>query len=398
MTFSNSTKGILCIISGVLINLVLGSFYVWGSINLYVASYFKKNNLNPNLTPDVTNFCFPIMALAFNIAPSFGLKIKEKIGIKRHCWLFSCILCICVFMSSFSNSFWLFVLIYGIGFGLTSGLIYLIPLYNAYKYFPQKKGMLTGIIMGGYGLGTFISSLIFLKMVNPSNDKIGADGDFTKEVADNFPIGLQTISYYFAILLFVGCVLLQEYKGPLLDLSLESQNGNEDVTNKNEGTRVVAVSLVENPANESEIVDENKCLREKLLDKEYQRKDIRTNCVSLINVNNLMKQSEIINEFAKSELPSEQNSLKPKSIKDVIKSKAFYSIILMIYLSSSTGFYFASNFKGFGMTIDELKSDAYLTLVGSLSALSNGFGRIFWGLMMDRFNFKRVKKKKIKIH
>lgn len=335
------------------------------------------------------------MALAFNIAPSLGLKMREKIGIKAHCYLFSFILCFCVFLSSFANSFWIFVLIYGIGFGLTSGLIYLIPLYNAYKYFPQKKGLLTGIIMGGYGLGTFISSLLFLKMVNPNNEKIENDGYFSQNVADNFTSGVQVISYYFTVLLLVGCILLQEYKGPLLDASFdcESQKKTQEAINKNDEIRALAVSLVENPVSENGAkLDDNKDLREKLIDHESVRNECKATCVSLVAVNDSKKQSEVNNEPFKNEISNEKNSLKPKNVVDVLKSRIFYLIIFMIYLSSGTGFYFASNFKGFGMTINELKDDALLTIIGSLSALCNGFGRIFWGLMMDKFNFKRVKK------
>ena len=52
------------------------------------------------------------------------------------------------------------------------GISYLIPYNNAYKYFPNNKGLVSGIICSGYGIGAFIMSLVVLALINPDNEKV----------------------------------------------------------------------------------------------------------------------------------------------------------------------------------------------------------------------------------
>ena len=60
----------------------------------------------------------------------------------------------------------------------------------------------------------------------------------------------------------------------------------------------------------------------------------------------------------------------------------------MIYMSVSNGYFMATNFKNYGIT--KISDDQFLTLVGSLGSVFNGAGRFFWGLLSDKFNFKKV--------
>ena len=48
----------------------------------------------------------------------------------------------------------------------------------------------------------------------------------------------------------------------------------------------------------------------------------------------------------------------------------------------------AGVYKSFGLTHANLNDDAFLSMVGGLGALCNGFGRLFWGTIMDTFGFQ----------
>jgi hypothetical protein len=63
-----------------------------------------------------------------------------------------------VFISSFSPTAVMFSIFYGIIYGFFQGLVLYAPIYNGYLYFPHKKGMVTGIIAGGFGVGNLILS------------------------------------------------------------------------------------------------------------------------------------------------------------------------------------------------------------------------------------------------
>lgn len=60
----------------------------------------------------------------------------------------------------------------------------------------------------------------------------------------------------------------------------------------------------------------------------------------------------------------------------------------MVFFSISNGYFIATNFKNYGIT--KIPDDRFLTLVGSLSSLCNGGGRLLCGLLYDKFKFKKV--------
>ena len=82
---------------------------------------------------------------------------------------------ISVFISSFMKSFAGYCIFYGAFFGFSIGIAYLVPFKNCYSYFPDRKGMVGGVCMMGYGFGAVIYNQIFLKIVNPDN--VPADQD-----------------------------------------------------------------------------------------------------------------------------------------------------------------------------------------------------------------------------
>ena len=69
------------------------------------------------------------------------------------------------------ENFWIFVLFYGVFFGFFAGLIYVIPIYLGWLYFPNNKGTVSGAVIGGYGFSTFIFNFIAKAIVNPNNIK-----------------------------------------------------------------------------------------------------------------------------------------------------------------------------------------------------------------------------------
>ena len=63
--------------------------------------------------------------------------------------------CVSILIASFMKTVFTFVIFYGVGFGLFFGIAYMPPFKNTYAYFPNRKGMCSGVCMMGYGLGTF---------------------------------------------------------------------------------------------------------------------------------------------------------------------------------------------------------------------------------------------------
>lgn len=60
-----------------------------------------------------------------------------------------------MYLATISN-FWFFVLLQGFMPGVFIGIEYLIPVDNAYHYFPKNKGMVAGIILCAFGFSPVI--------------------------------------------------------------------------------------------------------------------------------------------------------------------------------------------------------------------------------------------------
>lgn len=79
----------------------------------------------------------------------------------RLCCIFGSVICLTgVFISQYAQSFYHIALSYGVCYGFGIGTVYLPPLICAWEYFPNRKGIISGIIVGGFGLGSFIFSLV----------------------------------------------------------------------------------------------------------------------------------------------------------------------------------------------------------------------------------------------
>ena len=82
--------------------------------------------------------------------------------------------------ASFMKSFIGYCIFYGGFYGLFVGIAYLAPFKNCYSYFPERKGMCSGVITMGYGFGSLCYNQVFLKIVNPNNLPADKDHFFPK--------------------------------------------------------------------------------------------------------------------------------------------------------------------------------------------------------------------------
>lgn len=211
MELSNKHKGYLTIIGGFLIHLVLGSFYLWGVINVYVTSYYRLHS-DSSLEIKMTSSLFSFMSLSISLTFFFSLLTIRSFQPRVIVTLEMILISATILISSLMSNFWLFMIFYGIIFGLFSGFVYIVPIYLSCQFFPEKKGVISGIITGGYGLATIFSSLIIQNIINPENKKasISYDGDkyFDSDVADNLPKAVRYLALYFLILGGIGGSML----------------------------------------------------------------------------------------------------------------------------------------------------------------------------------------------
>lgn len=88
-------------------------------------------------------------------------------------------------------------------YGIANGLTYVVPLHICWQYFPKREGLVSGIIVGGFGLGGFIFSLVSTNLVNPDDSDVISD-----EIAAKVPSMLRGLAGRWAIILLVAVFLI----------------------------------------------------------------------------------------------------------------------------------------------------------------------------------------------
>ena len=83
----------------------------------------------------------------------------------------------------FFSNYYLVLLGMGI-FGLGDGLGNLSGIKNAWKYFPNNKGLVNGIIIGGLGLSSSVFTPLADYIINKDGKKPNNDGFYDKEISD----------------------------------------------------------------------------------------------------------------------------------------------------------------------------------------------------------------------
>ena len=89
-------------------------------------------------------------------------------------------------------------------------LQYVVPVYNGWQYFKNNKGLVTGIVLCGFGFGAFVFNFISTAIVNPNKEE-AVDGLFSPEVANNVPKMIRTMVYCWIGLAVVSIALFFPY-------------------------------------------------------------------------------------------------------------------------------------------------------------------------------------------
>ena len=169
-----------------------GCFYLWANISVYVLSYIYQ--FDPLVNQDAIFYVDVALCVLLCIGYQFGAYLLNTRGWnpKLILLLGGTIALSGITMSSYTTSLSTFIIFYGIFSGIGCGTMYMIPLVCCWEYFPKQKGLMTGIIVGSFGFGSFVFSQISTWIANPNNVKasIYINDDlsyFPPEVANRVP-------------------------------------------------------------------------------------------------------------------------------------------------------------------------------------------------------------------
>ena len=145
--------------AGVLIQIALGAVYAWSVFRVPLAEQFGWSISQVTLT-----FTIAIFSLGFS--SFFGGLWLARSGPRVVAMVGGVLYGLGVFLASFADHglLWLY-LSYGLIGGVGLGFCYIVPLAVLVKWFPDKRGLITGIAVGGFGAGALVTAPLATSLI-----------------------------------------------------------------------------------------------------------------------------------------------------------------------------------------------------------------------------------------
>ena len=157
-----SRAGFYPVIAAIIIQLTLGIAYIWSVFQTGIAdSIFGGDNAAAGLT-------FSLLLATLTIGSVFGGKLAVKYSTRLVVFAGGIILSAGFFLASLVTAVnsWLLWVTYGVMGGAGMGFTYSTTIACAQKWFPHKKGFVTGIIVSALGFGGVVFTPIIEKLIS----------------------------------------------------------------------------------------------------------------------------------------------------------------------------------------------------------------------------------------
>ena len=158
----------LLVAAGLLLQFSIGAVYAWSVFGgaLESAEPWQLSKVQAALPFEVT------IGMIF-IGSYVGGRIQDARGPRIVALAGGVLYAVGILLASFTNGkddYWLLILGYGVisGFGL--GVAYIVPIAMLQKWFPDRKGLITGLAVGGFGFGAVLTSPVAQWLIDQDPD------------------------------------------------------------------------------------------------------------------------------------------------------------------------------------------------------------------------------------
>src|SRR5258706_5204062 len=168
MNKNNSNRWLIAA-AGVVMQVALGSVYAWSVFRIPLTKSY-------GWTVSQVTLAFELAILMLGIAAFAGGLWMKRSGPRRVAAVGG--LCYglgLVLAGQVGGHLVLLYLFYGVLAGIGLGLSYIVPVATLIKWFPDKRGMITGLAVAGFGAGALITAPVAQYLIS----KVGLSQTFT---------------------------------------------------------------------------------------------------------------------------------------------------------------------------------------------------------------------------
>lgn len=152
---ANTPNRWLIVVGALIIQVSLGAVYIWSVFQTPLKSVFSE------WTENQVTYPAQIVLAAFALAVILGGRIQDKLGPRKVGTVGGIILGVGLILARFTGSLegtaalaWLIFTFSVLG-GIGIGMAYVCPIATCVKWFPDKRGLITGLAVAGFGAGAF---------------------------------------------------------------------------------------------------------------------------------------------------------------------------------------------------------------------------------------------------
>jgi len=157
---ANSSNRWLIAVAGVVMQVALGSVYAWSVFRIPLTTSYGWTVTQVTLAFELAIFMLGIAAF------TGGLWMQRK-GPRRVAIVGG--LCYglgVVLAGQVGSNLGLLYVSYGVLGGIGLGLAYIVPVATLIKWFPDKRGMITGLAVAGFGAGALITAPVAQRLIS----------------------------------------------------------------------------------------------------------------------------------------------------------------------------------------------------------------------------------------
>lgn len=159
----------LILAGGIIVQLVIGAVYAWSTFSRAILAEPSEFDLS---TVQAT-IPFEVAIGMIFVGTFLGGRLQDRRGPRPVALAGVTIYSVGIILASFArdnSDLWLLILGYGVLGGLGLGLAYIVPIAMLQKWFPERRGLITGLAVGGFGFGAVITSPLAQTLIDGSED------------------------------------------------------------------------------------------------------------------------------------------------------------------------------------------------------------------------------------